>query len=279
MSVEQTDTYKTATWRLILHGATDGATNMAIDEAIVNAVVAGDSPPTLRFYAWAPPCLSLGRNQPLADADPVACQALGVDVVRRPTGGRAILHTDELTYSIALRQDDPRAKGDIVDSYRRLSKGLLAGLISLDVPAIQVTEQEKERGAPSPVCFERPSNYEITVGGRKLIGSAQWRARGGVLQHGSLPLIGDLGRIMDTLDLSDAERAAQRPRVHQRATTLEQAAGRQIPTTQVTRALIDGLVQALNLSLVPGDLTDREREETSRLRRDRYASSTWTEKA
>ena len=252
---------------------------MAIDEAVVGDVVRGDSPPTLRFYAWSPPCLSLGRNQPLADVDSVACQAAGVDVVRRPTGGRAILHTDELTYSIALHQDDPRATGDIVDSYRRLSKGLLAGLLSLDVAATQVTDQGKQAGKLSPVCFEMPSNYEITVGGRKLVGSAQWRAKGGVLQHGSLPLNGDLGRIVDCLDLTAAEREEQRPRVRQRATTLEESAGRFLPSEQVTQALIDGLVQALNVSLVRGELTDRERGLAAELRRDRYASPAWSGRA
>ena len=112
------------TWRLIVDGEADGATNMALDEAILMDVVAGNSPPTLRFYAWSPPCLSLGRNQPLGDVDLVSCHAAGVDVVRRPTGGRAILHTDELTYSVSLLQTDPLAAWGVLESYRRLSDGL-----------------------------------------------------------------------------------------------------------------------------------------------------------
>ena len=133
--------YPPATWRLIVDGEADGATNMAVDEAILSHVSEGRSQPTLRFYAWSPPCLSLGRSQPLADVDLAACRAAGVDIVRRPTGGRAILHTDELTYSVALPQDDPRVAGDVVDSYRRISEGLLAGLHQLDVEAVQAVGQ------------------------------------------------------------------------------------------------------------------------------------------
>ena len=121
--------YPPARWRLIVDTAMrTGAENMALDEAIMEAVAAGDSPPTLRFYQWAPPCLSLGKRQPLDGVDLAACRADGVDVVRRATGGWAILHTDELTYSVALRPDDPRVSGAILDTYRTLSQGLIAGL-------------------------------------------------------------------------------------------------------------------------------------------------------
>jgi lipoate-protein ligase A len=248
---------------------------MAIDEAIVGAVVEGASPPTLRFYGWSPPCLSLGRNQPLADVDLDACRAGGVDVVRRPTGGRAILHTDELTYSVALLQSDPRAEGGVLESYRHLSEGLLAGLRCLGAEVIQA-KGEKSPTDQTSVCFESPSDYEITVGGRKLVGSAQWRGRGGVLQHGTLPLFGDLARIVEYLIFSEAERAAQRPRVRARAATLEKALGKQVPFAQVAQALADGFAQALNLTLVPGELTDYERTRAAQFRRTRYADPGWT---
>jgi lipoate-protein ligase A len=268
--------YPTATWRLILHGEADGATNMAVDEAILTAVVEGSSPPTLRFYGWSPPCLSLGRNQPLADADPAACEAAGVDVVRRPTGGRAILHTGELTYSCALPQSDPRATGDVVESYRRLSEGLLAGLHHLGVEAAQATGQRRGDADRTAVCFESPSDYEITVRGHKLVGSAQWRARGGVLQHGTLPLYGDLTRIVTYLAYSAQEREAQRRMLLSRALTLEQALGCTVSFDQAARALADGFAQALNLSFLPGDLTTRERALAAELRRSRYAATGWT---
>jgi len=275
MENQQPPSYPPATWRLILDREAGGATNMAVDEAILIAMLEGASPPTLRFYAWSPPCLSLGRNQPLADADLAACRAAGVDVVRRPTGGRAILHTDELTYSLTLLQVDPRATGDVVEGYRRLSEGLLAGLRLLEVEAVQAVGRKSATDA-GPVCFEAPSNYEITVAGRKLIGSAQWRSKGSVLQHGSLPLQGDLARIVDCLALSDAQREVQRPHIRGRAITLEEAKGRIVPFAQVAEVLAEGFAQALNLTLLPGELSAHERALAAELRRSRYAAPGWT---
>jgi lipoate-protein ligase A len=268
--------YSPTTWRLLVDGEADGVTNMAVDEAILTAVVQELSPPTLRFYAWSPWCLSLGRNQPLADVDRVACRMAGVDVVRRPTGGRAILHADELTYSVALLQGDSRVTSDVVESYRRLSVGLLAGLRHLGVAAIQAVGQRKPAADLAAICFETPSDYEITVGGQKLIGSAQWRAQGGVLQHGTLPLHGDLTRIVAYLALPDAEREIQRQGLRLRAITLEEALGQALPFCQVAQALAGGFAQALNLTLVPGELTAYERALAADLSPSRYAASAWT---
>ena len=265
-----------ASWRLLVDAPADGATNMAVDEAILNGVIEGYSLPTLRFYAWLPPCLSLGRNQPGSDVDWAACRAAGVDVVRRPTGGRAILHTDELTYSVVLLQTDPRAAGDVVESYRRLSEGLLAGLRRLGVDATQATGQRTEATTLSAVCFETPSDYEITVGGRKLVGSAQCRTRGGVLQHGALPLWGDLTRIVSYLNLGHDQREAQRRILRQRAITLEEALGRTVPFLEVARALAEGFAEALFLNLTPGKLSDYERALAVELRQSRYAAPEWT---
>jgi lipoate-protein ligase A len=279
MGTDSLSIYPPATWRLIVDGEADGAANMAEDEAILTAVVEGLCLPTLRFYSWSPPCLSLGRNQPLADVDLSACRRAGVDVVRRPTGGRAILHTDELTYSVTLVQSDPRATGDVVESYRRLSEGLLAGLRGLGVKAAEAVEQRQRATDLTAICFEVPSDYEITTGGRKLVGSAQWRARGAVLQHGSLPLHGDLSRIVTYLALADAEREAQRQCLRLRAATLEEALGQALPFSQGVRALADGFARALNLTLVPGELTAYERALTAELRSSRYAAAGWMARA
>jgi lipoate-protein ligase A len=267
--------YPPATWRLILDGEADGATNMAVDEAILNSVIDGASLPTLRFYAWSPPALSLGRSQQFAEADQAACHAAGVDIVRRPTGGRSILHTDELTYSVSVPQTDPRARGGVVESYRRLSEGLLAGLLALGVDAIQAAGQKADVSETTAVCFESPSDYEITVAGRKLVGSAQWRARGGVLQHGTLPLCGDLARIVDYLAFPDSERPAQRRRLHGKALTLEEAVGAVLPLDEVARALAEGFAQALNLTLVPGQLSPPERALSAEIRARVYANPDW----
>src|SRR5574338_520554 len=170
-----------AVWRLLIEReARTGAWNMALDEAIMDAVAAGEALPPLRFYAWEPPCLSLGKRQPLDGVDMARCRADGVDVVRRATGGFAILHTDELTYSIAIRPDDPRSDGAILDAYRKLSQGLMAGLRLLGAtPEMNPVVPGGVHNA-SAACFEVPSAYEIVVGGRKLIGSAQARPAGRV---------------------------------------------------------------------------------------------------
>jgi lipoate-protein ligase A len=271
--------YAPATWRLIRSGAADGATNMAVDEAILRAVVDGQVPPTLRLYAWKPPCLSLGRSQKVADVDLDALHAAGYELVRRPTGGKAILHVDELTYSVVVPQDDPRVAGGIVGSYRRLSAGLVRGLERLGVMGLVADQRAGNRGLEGPVCFEVPSDYEITVAGRKLAGSAQMRSQGVVLQHGALPLWGDITRICGLL--------VARPdpaKVRARATTVEEAlsalgstrAGRPVTWERAAQALAAGLAEALNLDLQPGALTAGERSWTERLRADRYAAHEWT---
>ncbi len=161
---------------------------MAVDEAILEAVRNHEQPPTLRLYDWAPPTLSLGYAQPHEDLDPLRLSQNGWQVVRRATGGRAILHADELTYAVIGPQNEPRLNGGVLESYRRLAGAILNALHRLDLPAeSQVIKTTNNQGtAIDPVCFDVPSNYEITVHGKKLVGSAQSRKQGGVLQHGTL---------------------------------------------------------------------------------------------
>lgn len=265
------NTYPIETWRLIRSVPADGAHNMAVDEAILRAVAAGQSPPTLRFYAWEPACLSLGRGQQAADVDHEALKARGFDVVRRPTGGQAILHVDELTYSVVVPQSDARVSGGVTASYRRLSAALIRGLQRLGVPDIAADQRAENRHARGPVCFETPSDYEITAGGRKLAGSAQMRAQGVVLQHGAVPLYGDITRICQYL--------AAHPDpdlVRARATTIEQALGRSITWEEALEAMIAGFTDGLNLCLQPGGLTDGEITHAENLRDNKYAAPAWT---
>ncbi|MER3459321.1 MAG: lipoate--protein ligase family protein [Chloroflexota bacterium] len=202
---------------------------MAIDEAIVMAVGEGVAPPTVRFFAWQPPCLSLGYAQDAAEADVDRCRARGWDIVRRPTGGRAILHIDELTYSVVAPASDPRVAGGVLESYNRLSEALVAGLHHLGLMPERAKPIYQDRGALGAACFDGPAGYEITVGGRKLIGSAQMRRQGLVLQHGALPLEGDIARIAQALAFeSEGERRALEARLRFRATTLHLALGRRV---------------------------------------------------
>jgi lipoate-protein ligase A len=271
--------YSHATWRLLRSALADGPTNMAVDEAILRAVAARQVLPTLRFYAWEPACLSLGRMQEAADVDWEALEAAGFDLVRRPTGGKAILHVDELTYSVVAPQGEPRVAGSIVESYRCLSAGLARGLELLgvtDLVADQRTTPPQGWGGPrgswsGPVCFEAPSDYEITVGGRKLVGSAQMRAQGVVLQHGALPLYGDIARICPLL--------AAHPdpaRVRARATTVEETLARAVAWDEAADALAAGFAEVLNLSFEPAALTNEERAWAEELRSGKYATEGWT---
>lgn len=252
--------YAPSTWRLLVDDAPrTGAANMALDEAIMDAVAAGESPPTLRFYAWQPACLSLGKRQPLSGVELERCRRDGVDVVRRATGGLAILHTDELTYSIATLPSDPRAEGAILDAYRSLSQGLVAGLRLLGLPAAMNPVDPLAAKYTSAACFEVPTAYEITVGERKLLGSAQTRPAGRVMQHGSLPLYGDIARVVDCLWFAtEDEREALREHLRARATTLEAALGRLVSFTEAARAMARGFTTALNLTLEPGSVTEAE---------------------
>jgi lipoate-protein ligase A len=282
MTVE-VESFAPATWRLIIEPEPrSGAANMALDQAIALACAAGESPPTLRFYRWQPPTVSLGRHQALAEIDLQAVAAHGYEVVRRSTGGRAILHTGELTYSVAAPADEARVKGGVMDAYLRLSNALVAGLRNLGLEADKAAGTMRTGPDVSAACFEVPSAYEITTGGRKLIGSAQSRRARYVLQHGSLPLTGDITRLIEVLTLSPEQAIELRRQLAARACTLAHAlgVGDDAPAVQfeyVAQALVQGFATTLNLTFKPGQATPAEVREAARLIRVQYADAEWTQ--
>jgi len=277
MTIHVQAKYPAAQWRLVNTGLGEGASNMATDEAILDAVAAKSSPPTVRFYGWEPACVSLGYRQPVDDIDEELRVSAGWDLVRRPTGGRAILHVDELTYSVIAPVSEPRVKGSILESYRRLSEALVGGLRWLGLNSYEAPKDHANSGPQGPACFDTPSNYEITHAGRKLVGSAQVRRKDVVLQHGTLPLVGDVGRLVEVLRFkSEEERAQMSIDLHSRATTLVSALGRLVSFEEVADALSMGFIQALNLELVNGDLSPFERERAVELRIEKYAANSWT---
>jgi lipoate-protein ligase A len=174
-----------AVWRLLDDvGATRSADEqMAADLAMLTGV-AGGAPPALRLYRWDPPALSIGRFQPDADVDRAACVRAGIEVVRRPTGGRALLHGGDLTYAVAMPRP-PGPAGSVDAVYCRLAAALVAGLALLGVGAAVARHRG---GATGPMCFTSMQGADLRVGDRKLCGSAQMRRGGGVLQHGSILL-------------------------------------------------------------------------------------------
>jgi lipoyl(octanoyl) transferase len=175
-------------WRLLRTPPLDGASNMALDLALMRrAARTGEW--VMRVYAWSSPTLSLGRNQTARGCyDLEAVVRRGLGVVRRPTGGRAILHDHEVTYSVT---GPAAAAGTLGDAYERINRLLLAGLRSLGVDCMPAGDAGRSAAPTVAPCFEHPAPGELVHAGRKLVGSAQWRDGGALLQHGSILLDGD----------------------------------------------------------------------------------------
>jgi len=268
-------------WRVISSGKMDAATNMAIDEAILLAHAAGDVPPTLRFYGWQPQAVSLGFFQKAAmGIDIDECRSRGVDIVRRLTGGRAVLHAEELTYSIVVREDYPAMPSTITASYRYLSGGLLAGLKQLGLDARMNLPQsaygQSKKVASTAACFDAPSHYEITVDGRKLVGSAQLRRDGVILQHGSI-LLGfsaqDTAAILHTASPQIKEQLAEM--LARKVISIDEALNRKVSWQEVAECLHQSFGPALGAEFVRGELTERELANSHELVTVKYSQDCW----
>jgi lipoyl(octanoyl) transferase len=250
-------------WRYFLTAPASGSENMALDEALMaRARTTGEW--VLRVYSWSAPTLSLGRNQNARLAyDPGTLESAGVAVVRRPTGGRAVLHDREVTYSVTAPAVDA---GALPESYSRINRLLLDGLRSLGVAAevANLTRAPKPDFSP---CFERPSPGELMVAGRKLAGSAQWREQGALLQHGSILVDGDQAPVSALLREPSASSTPP--------ATLRALLGRDPTLTEVAFALFDAIrrhedPRASELT-ADATLTDAVNQ-----LRPRYESSAWT---
>jgi lipoyl(octanoyl) transferase len=265
-------------WRLLIDAPAGGAWNMAVDEILLEGVAAGTAPPTLRFYEWTPACLSLGYFQPVDVVDGDACRALGVDVVRRPTGGRAILHDRELTYSVALPASLLGDDSGVLPSYYLLSLALQDGLLHLGVPTTLAPESAAS-GLPAhgPICFDRPSAHEILLQGRKLVGSAQMRRGGGILQHGSILIEPRIDTLKACLRVP-----------HDSARSIDDGSERledgvaglaEVGVTQPWRiavAIGDAFAARFGVSLVQAPLQPDEFAAARALARSKYQSAAWT---
>ena len=258
-------------WRLIVDGSAGGAWNMAVDEALAEAVDAGASPPVLRLYRWAPACLSLGFAQPYDAADAVFCAAHAIDVVRRPTGGRAVLHHRELTYSVCARLGRSPFTRDLQAAYQAICRALVAGLRRLGVAAELSGAPENGMIKPTQAipCFIGPAAGEVVVGGRKLVGSAMRRVGDSILQHGSI-LEGWDGTLQaGCLGLDDDRELSTAVLTHADLLGVAPAA------PVLMEAIAAGFTETLVTSFTSSALTATERTQAESLVRERHANERW----
>jgi lipoate-protein ligase A len=249
-----------------------GAANMALDEALLVRRLRALGPPTIRFFAWRPPTISLGYGQPLdGRIDLVEAERLAIGLVRRLTGGSAILHEGpdlELTYSVAAAAGDFPGADDLLCTYRWIGSALAAGLQALGAPVDMVPVQPSNPAAMPAFCFARTGSYELEVGGRKLVGSAQRRQGPGFLQHGSV-LLGAAPDRLRRVFPGDSDPLAG-------MTTLEAVLGRRPSFDETAAALGRGFRGAHGIDLEPAALLDDEAALVESLTVEKYATDSWT---
>ncbi|QRG69765.1 lipoate--protein ligase family protein [Brevibacillus choshinensis] len=269
-------------WRYIVTEAMSPAMNMAVDEAILQLHSEGKVPPTVRFYTWNPATLSIGYFQKaIKEINMDALRETGLGFVRRATGGRAVLHDKELTYSVIVSEEHPKMPSSVTEAYKIISLGLLHGFQNLGLKAEMVSlasEEEKEKySSPgSSACFDSPSWYELVVEGKKVAGSAQTRQKGVILQHGSILLDMDVDLLFSLLNFP-SERVKQRmmDSFRQKAVTINEVSPRPISLQEAIDAFGRGFASGLEVELVPSQLTEEERALAEELARTRYATEEW----
>jgi lipoate-protein ligase A len=276
-------------WRLIKDSYHTGFMNMAIDEAIMIAHREGLVPPTIRLYQWSPPAVSLGYFQDLKkEIDVDNCKNLGIDIVRRPTGGKAVLHDKELTYSFIIRENHPLINNSILETYKKISGGMIRGLSYLGVTAELVPLREKLKSDSLPkgekpeirhsdfksICFSVPSQYEVQVKGKKIVGSAQVRKREIVLQHGSLLIELEKDKLFSVFNFPSAQ-IRERFKTRFNATSLEEILNRKVNFSELSDILPRGFEEEFGVRLLEGELTEQEEKTSNELLKNKYLTYEW----
>jgi len=276
-------------WRLIKDNFHTGFINMAIDEAIMIAHREGLVPPTIRFYQWSPPAVSLGYFQDLQkEIDVDTCKDMGIDIVRRPTGGKAVLHDKELTYSFIIRESHPLVNNSILETYKKISGGMIRGLSYLGIKAELVPLREKLRSASlsngnkseirhsdfKSICFSVPSQYEVQVEGKKIVGSAQVRKKEIVLQHGSLLIELEKDKLFSVFNFPSAQ-IRDRLKTRFNATSLEEILKKKINFSELSEILPRGFEEEFGVKLTEGKLTEQEEKISKDLLENKYSTYEW----
>jgi lipoate-protein ligase A len=266
-------------WRFVNTGVGDAASNMALDEAFLMMHEAGATPPTLRVYGWGQPTLSLGYAQNAQqDVDLAACQAQGVAVIRRPTGGRAVLHDQEVTYSVVMPLTLDNGPRTITEHYRQIGMALAAALQALGLPVQLARPQVRPtltRAPASPACFAALSRYELSVAGKKIVGSAQKRAQHTLLQHGSIPLWMDRQRLFQCLRVPPEHRAALVQTAYATMGAVNEVAEKPAALAALHAALRQGFGTTFGVEFVDMPISPEEWRLTQHLRTTKYATDVW----
>jgi len=276
-------------WRLIKDSYYTGFMNMAIDEAIMIVHREGLVPPTIRFYQWSPPAVSLGYFQNLEkEIDVDACKDIGVDIVRRPTGGKAVLHDKELTYSFIIKENHSLVNDSILETYKKISGGIIRGLSYLGITAELVPLRENIRSTPSgyevkskishsnikSICFSIPSQYEVQVEGKKILGSAQVRKKEIVLQHGSLLIELEKDKLFSVFNFPSAQ-IREKLKTRFKATSLEEILKKKIDFSKLSEILSRGFETEFGVKLIEGKLTEQEEKISKELLENKYSTYEW----
>lgn len=267
-------------WRFLSTGLGDAFFNMGMDEAIAESVQAGVSPPTFRVYGWAPPAISFGYAQRIdREVDLESCRRLGIDLVRRPTGGRAVLHWQELTYSVVCRWDDPTVGGSLGSAYRAIGEGLAEGLRRLGVEAAVERKGHvpvRPRGSGmTPPCFSSAARSEIMVSGRKLVGSAQRQMGDILLQHGSVLIGAAHLQIVETMSLAPKVRARTKESLRSSTICLEELV-EDITFEKLAESLRIGMEERLKVRMETERAYTEEYATAERLKAEKYGTAQWT---
>ncbi|WP_091272584.1 lipoate--protein ligase family protein [Alteribacillus persepolensis] len=270
------------TWYFIDSKNCSPAYNMAMDEMLLHWHSQGEIPPIVRFYDWNPPTLSIGYFQKVhKEINVEAVEKHGLGFVRRPTGGRGVLHDKELTYSVIVSEEHPQMPATVTEAYRVISEGILQGFryLGLDayfsVPRTKAEENEL-KNPRSAVCFDAPSWYELVVEGRKIAGSAQTRQKGVILQHGSIILDIDEDKLFD-LFLYKNERIRQRMQraFKSKAVAINELLETPVDIEQVSAAFHKGFAKGLNVDWEPYQLTQQQEQEVWELAEKKYGNDEW----
>lgn len=272
-------------WYFLDSGNQSPAYNMALDEALLDWHSEGKIPPTIRFYGWAPATLSIGYFQKVEkEINMDAVHAHNLGFVRRPTGGRGVLHEHELTYSVIVSEDYPEMPKTVTEAYRVISEGILKGFHHLGLDAyfaVPKTSEERDslKNPRSAVCFDAPSWYELVVEGRKVAGSAQTRQKGVILQHGSILLDIDEEKLFSLFKYTnDRVKERMKAAFKNKAVAINEISTRRISLDEAKEAFYKGFTEGLNIELVPYELSSAESDYVKKIAIERYESDDWNYK-